>query len=90
MNKSDFIYAMKQAIHHEMPYVAVVVSVPNCTSPEIIVNPLENVPDKTIYYANAYDENMRLKANPSIRITSVYTGASLDEFIAGTYKEVSK
>lgn len=36
--------------------------------PEIIVNPISNLPEKLEYYARAYNEELVMKANPAIWI----------------------
>lgn len=38
--------------------------------PETIINPNDNFESKLNYYANAYDEDLKLKANPNIKIIS--------------------
>jgi hypothetical protein len=37
---------------------------------ELIIN-TEQIGDKVEYYLNAYDDEMRLKANPAVHITGV-------------------
>jgi hypothetical protein len=44
-----------------------VVAVQLPTGIELIIN-VDNLEGKMAYYNNAYDDNMRLKANPSIKI----------------------
>lgn len=51
----------------EYNYLVVYVSVDGAT-PEMIVNHKDNVPAKMVYYRSAYDDNLRLKANPKIQI----------------------
>ena len=51
----------------EYDYLVVYVSVDGAT-PEMIVNHKDNVPAKMVYYRSAYDDNLRLKANPKIQI----------------------
>ena len=36
--------------------------------PEVIINPKVNVDAKMVYYRSAYDNDLRLKANPKIQI----------------------
>jgi hypothetical protein len=38
--------------------------------PEVIINSKLNFESKLNYYSKAYDEDLRLKANPDIRIVS--------------------
>lgn len=48
-------------------YLIVLVAGPT-PEPEIIINPMENAENKLAYYAKAYNEDLTLKANPSIKI----------------------
>ena len=66
----------------EYNYLVVYVSVDGAT-PEMIVNHKDNVPTKMVYYRSAYDDSLRLKANPEIQIVDYQfaTGKpSLDEY----------
>lgn len=65
-----------KAKEHGVNFVAVMVDM-GMEKPEIIVNPIENVLDKLAYYEKAYDNDLRLKANPNIRIVGVTYGMSL-------------
>lgn len=51
----------------EYNYLVVYVSVEGAM-PEMIVNHKDNVPAKMVYYRSAYDDTLRLKANPRIQI----------------------
>lgn len=49
------------------------------SEPEIIINPKENFQSKLDYYAQAYGEDLRLKANTSIKIVRYdFVGAMED------------
>ena len=48
--------------------IKVLITMPNLPSPEMIVNPADNVRSKLEYYRNAYNDNLELKNNPVIRI----------------------
>lgn len=50
-------------------WLVVEVSV-NGGTPEAIINPKKNFQDKLSYYAEAYNDDMTLKANPNIQIVS--------------------
>lgn len=36
--------------------------------PELILNPVQNIEGKLDYYQRTYDENLKMKANPMIKI----------------------
>lgn len=38
------------------------------SEPEVIINPKSNFDEKIHYYSQAYNEDLTLKANPSIKI----------------------
>lgn len=46
---------------------------PDLPAFEIIKNPPENVSLKAAYYDQAYDENLRLRSNPAIKIVQAGT-----------------
>jgi hypothetical protein len=48
-------------------YMVVLVAGPT-PEPEIIINPSENFSEKLAYYEGAYNEDLTLKNNPSIKI----------------------
>ncbi|MGF0347727.1 hypothetical protein ACQR3P_29220 [Rhodococcus sp. IEGM1300] len=49
--------------------LTVFIQMPSLPEPEMIVNPPHNLESKLAYYLEAYDEDMRLKSNPNIRMT---------------------
>jgi len=51
---------------HDVKYLVVAIELPTGAT-ELIIN-TTNIPSKIDYYMNAYDENFRLKANPTIQI----------------------
>jgi hypothetical protein len=53
---------------YEANYMIIEVTVGE-SAPEVIINPKENFELKAAYYANAYNEDLTLKANNRIRIT---------------------
>lgn len=61
---------VRRAIRKGDQTLTVFVEMPSLRQPEMIVNPPENLIEKLTYYMGAYDENMRLKAAPEIRIKS--------------------
>lgn len=73
MNKIEFTRILKEAIKENCESVTVFVQMPDLPLPELITNPIENIPMKLEYYEKAYDEKMRLKAKPEIMIVGVTT-----------------
>ena len=63
----QFIKTMERAIK-EGKGIRVMITMPNLPQPEMIINPPANIKSKLEYYRNAYDESLRLKNNPIIRI----------------------
>lgn len=69
-NRALFHREVRRAIRQGDQTLTVFIEKPNLKQPEMIVNPPENLVDKLTYYMGAYDENMRLKASPDIRISA--------------------
>jgi len=46
------------------------IEAPNMPDYEIIINPPKNVPTKIEYYNEAYDDEMKLKANNKIKMVT--------------------
>lgn len=68
ISKKDFLHDGKMFLYqNETGYLMVWVSV-NGSLPEIIINPYANIPSKLAYYENAYDDELNLKANNTIKI----------------------
>lgn len=70
MHKIDFLTVLDEAISKNNG-IAVFVQLPDLPEFEIITNPAANVSLKKNYYDAAYDDVMRLKNNPLIRILKV-------------------
>lgn len=64
---TDLEFIMKQAIKSKAS-VGVFIEMPGFESPEIIINPPENLEKKLEYYKNAYDENLKHKTAEGIKI----------------------
>lgn len=64
---SDLEFIIKQAIKTKTN-VGVFVEMPRFESPEIIINPAENLEKKLEYYKNTYDENLKHKHAEGIKI----------------------
>jgi hypothetical protein len=68
--KQELIILFNEAVKARCKYVYVAVRVKGTPKDEIIINPIENAMIKLNYYANAYDDYLKLKANPDIEITN--------------------
>lgn len=66
--RSLFHRHVRRAIRKGNQTLTVFVEMPSLKQPEMIVNPPENLVDKLTYYMGAYDEQLRLKSAPEIRI----------------------
>jgi len=64
---SDLEFIIKQAIKTKVN-VGVFIEMPGFESPEIIINPVENLEKKIEYYKNIYDENLNHKHAEGIKI----------------------
>lgn len=60
-------------------YMGVAVQIEDVDAPEIIIISKVNFESKAAYYQNAYDENLRLKANPKIRIIGYSLALCFDD-----------
>lgn len=70
MNKKEFLENVDKAIKNDWG-IKVFVSMPDLPKPEIICNPPENVSSKRVYYAKAYDDDMRLETFDQISISAI-------------------
>lgn len=80
LTMTDLEQCFNEAKKRNAKYIAVRVTVPNCTMPETIINPRENFDEKLNYYKTAYNEDLTLKAFNKIRIhdfTIVYNEVCL-------------
>lgn len=67
MTKEEFIEKYEGAWLDSPSLFVVAIKFPNGKG-EIITNSEGNIENKYLYYLEAYDDNMRLKSNPDIRI----------------------
>lgn len=76
--KEKFLNDIKLLIENkEIPkedkVLTVWIETPDMVARELIVNPFENLQAKHDYYDKAYDDNLNLKANPDIFISTYST-----------------
>ena len=72
--KAELIQSMELFIEGEAEgedFVAVFFELPNIVEPEVIINPRINAQVKLDYYAAVYDDELRLKANPAVKIIGI-------------------
>lgn len=68
MNKQNLLHDGKVFLYqNETGYMMVWIIVDD-NLPEIIINPYANIPGKLAYYEYAYNDDLTLKANNSIKI----------------------
>ena len=80
--KEKFLNDIKSLIENkEIPkedkVLTVWIETPEMTARELIVNPFENLQAKHDYYDKAYDDNLNLKANPDIFISTYSTDGQI-------------
>lgn len=76
--KEKFLNDIKSLIENkdiskEDKVLTVWTETPDMVARELIVNPFENLQAKHDYYDKAYDDNLNLKANPDIFISTYST-----------------
>lgn len=68
LKMEHLINCFEAAKQQKSKYVAVKIYMEGFEKPEIIINSIENFDKKLEYYKNAYDEDLKLKAVPTIKI----------------------
>ena len=72
--KAEFIELLESFIEgaeEGKDCVAIYFELPGLTEPEIIVNPIVNVPKKLEYYGAAYNDEMKLNNNNAVKVIGV-------------------
>lgn len=67
ISMKEFIYYLKRARQLNLS-IEILIKLPNLEYPEVICNPPENIEQKIKYYEEAYDDELKLKTNPSVSI----------------------
>lgn len=79
LTKNNLVIAVDRAVEVNAKYFAVAVDV-GLPTREVIVNSMENIMEgKLEYYTNAYNDNLELKVNPSIKITGFTFGDNFQD-----------
>ncbi|GAA0861724.1 hypothetical protein [Paraclostridium tenue] len=71
MTKQELIKIFKDAIDTKQEYIGVAIEMPNGAI-EIIINLNNNFKDKINYYKDKYDDELRMKNCPNIKIVNAY------------------
>lgn len=83
MTKEAFKAIVAEGVGRRRDYLAVRIETEDNLSPEVILNPIENLAEKMAYYDKAYNDDMELiKAKESgklIRITDVLVTSNLSD-----------
>ena len=87
MNSLEKFINFLQKYQDEGGFIGVIVSLPNQDKPELIVNVPESLVTKITYYQNAYNPDLTLKTNPSVKIVS-YSWVSHFETLAENYERL--
>lgn len=82
ISKDEFLSVVDYCIENRVKYLAVAVEGVG-TEEELIINPNSNFEEKRSYYDEKYDDEMRLKVAPHIRITYVAGWTHLAYFEEG-------
>lgn len=70
LTMDNLIDTLFKAKEQEAKFFMVQIKTAGCSELETIINPIENVDAKINYYENAYDEDLKLKANKDIQIVN--------------------
>lgn len=83
MKKAEFKTIVSEGVNRRRDYLAVKIETEGNPSPEVILNPIENLAEKMAYYDKAYNDDMELiKAKESgklIRVTDVLVTSNLND-----------
>lgn len=77
--KRNLEYCFSHAIADGANFVGVMIQLPNMSQPEVIINPIDNLPSKMEYYFNNYNDNLELIANPDVKIIGLTYGDTYEE-----------
>lgn len=66
-NKVDLINYFHRCIEHHTT-VALFITIPGCSKPELIINQRENFEFKLDYYLSTYDDKLEHKHAPGVKI----------------------
>lgn len=70
LTMDNLIDTLFKAKEQEAKFFMIQVKTIGCDGLETIINPIENIDAKLTYYMQAYDEDLRLKANKDIQIVN--------------------
>lgn len=71
MSKQNLIDVFEECKTYNVP-ICVTLKLPNTPGNELIINPPENFDKKLDYYLATYDDNLKHKNNPEIKIINAF------------------
>lgn len=89
MHKIQMLSHMQEAFDTNRMFI-VAIQAPNLREPELIINPNSNIPNKLLYYGEAYCECLKLKANREIAIIAYASGKDEMEAINNITHKLAK
>lgn len=81
MTKKELLNTIELAIENDKPFIAVAVKCEHSPGLEIIANRRESLEYKLNYYNAAYNDDLTLKNNKSIRIVSCISLEDLSDIV---------
>ena len=75
----DMVQIFREAQQLKQAFVAVKIEMDGFPKPEVIINESVNIESKLDYYIKTYDENLKHKFAPGIRIVDFTYGETFDE-----------
>lgn len=79
MNINNLINCFESALKNGARFVGIKIKMPNCPCSEVIINEYPNFEAKLAYYINAYDNDLKLKANSNIAIIGFTYGETYSQ-----------
>ena len=79
LTMDNLIDTLHKAKEQEANFFAVQIKMPDCNSPETIINSIDNVDTKINYYKNVYNNDLKLKSCDAIQIVNFTFGKTWTE-----------
>ena len=83
MKKAEFKAIVSEGVNRRRDYLAVKIETEGNPSPEVILNPIENLAEKMAYYDKAYNDDMELirakESGKLIRVTDVLVTSNFND-----------
>lgn len=89
--KKQYLHnCIKVALEEESKYIGILIQLPDCRRPEVIINPAINFEKKWEYYDGAYNNELELRFNPKVKIvgfTHADSFAEIESCLLNNYCE---